>query len=66
MQEQEAKKANYQKILEQTGQKNNTVNSNKSIVEKLQSKQSRWRVLDKEEESDVDSEGNIKIKDLED
>ena len=42
--------------------------SNKSIVAKLQEpSKSRWKVLNPEsdEESDLDSEGNLKIKDLE-
>ena len=42
--------------------------SNKSIVAKLQEPtKARWKVLNPEsdEESDLDSDGNLKIKDLE-
>ena len=57
-----AKKQKYSEILSKTGEYKNT--SNKAIVEKLQSTQSRWKVLDPENgESDEDSEGNVKIRD---
>ena len=39
------------------------------MIEKLQEKKSRWRVLnpeDGEDSSELDSEGNLKIKDISD
>ena len=49
-----------------TGEGQYKNSSNKSIVEKLQAKPSRWRVLDPENdgESDIDSDGNIKIEEV--
>ena len=40
--------------------------SNQSILAKLQNKPSRWKVLNPEEdnESDMDSDGNIKIQEV--
>lgn len=52
-------------MLAQTGL-DNINSSNKRIIDKLHSKEKKWKVLnpDEDNESDLDSEGNIKIKDF--
>ena len=44
---------------------NTASSANNSILNKLKENKNRWSVLNDEEESDMDSEGNIKIKDFE-
>ena len=65
--ERKAKEQRYSQAVQQTG--SSYLNqSNKTIVAKLQEpSKSRWKVLNPDEdvESDVDSDGNLKIKDLE-
>ena len=60
------KNKKFSDMVKQTGEGMYANTSNQSIVAKLQAKQSRWKVLNPEEdqESDVDSDGNIKIAEL--
>ena len=63
VQEIHEKQEKYSKILSDMG-KDQVNSSNKKIIEKLQNKKSSWSVLNGEEESEYDSDGNIKIKDF--
>lgn len=60
-----AQKTKYSRILEATGDAYANT-SNKKIIEKLQSKDRKWKVLNPDDESEYDSEGNIKIADFDD
>ena len=62
LREEKDKNVKYSEMIQNTGNYANT--SNKNIIEKLQNKQNKWKILnaDEDNESEVDSEGNIKIK----
>ena len=68
LKEEKQKNIRYAEMIQKTGENQYNNTSNKAIIEKLQNKQSKWKVLDPEndDESEIDSDGNIKIKDFSD
>ena len=65
-QELKDKNKRYSDIVQKTGEGMYKNTSNQAILAKLQNKPSRWKVLNPEEdqESDMDSDGNIKIQEV--